>query len=40
MPDNEFKVMVIKVLNRLEIRVKDLGEIFNKEIENIEKNQR
>ena len=31
MPDKEFKVMVIKRLNRLEKRVKDLNETLNKE---------
>ena len=39
MPDKELKVMVIKILTQLEKRVKDLSEIFNKEIENIKKNQ-
>ena len=38
-PDKELKVMVVKILTQLEKRMKDLSEIFNKEIENIKKNQ-
>ena len=39
MPDQEFKVMIIKILTGLEKRVEDLSETFNKETENIKKNQ-
>ena len=39
MPHREFKVMVIKILARLEKRVEDLSETFNKERTNIKKNQ-
>ena len=39
MSDRELKVMVVKILTQLEKRMKDLSEIFNKEIENIKKNQ-
>ena len=37
--DREFKVMVIKILTGLEKRVEGLGEAFNKQTENIKKNQ-
>ena len=39
MPDKEFKVMIIKILTELERRMKELSETFNKEIENIKRNQ-
>ena len=39
MPDQKFKVMIIKILTGLEKRIKDISEIFSKEIENIKKNQ-
>ena len=35
MPDEKFKVMVIKILNGFERRVTETGENFNKETENI-----
>ena len=38
-PDREFKVMVIKALIGLEKRVGDISETFNKEIENIKRDQ-
>ena len=38
MPDKDFKVMVINILNGLEKRVENLKEIFNKEKGNIKKN--
>lgn len=37
--DKEFKVMVIKMLTRLERRVARHSENLNKQIENIKKNQ-
>ena len=37
-PDREFKVMVIKILNGLEKRVQDICENLNKNIETIKKN--
>ena len=40
MPNKEFKAMIIKMLTRLEKRVKELSEAFNQEMENIKKNQR
>ena len=39
MPDTDFKVMVIKILTGLEKRLENLSDTFNKEIENIKKNQ-
>ena len=38
-PDKEFKAIVIKMLIRVERRVDELSENFNKEIENTKKNQ-
>lgn len=38
-PDREFKVKVLKLSIGLEKRVEDLSKTFNKEIENIQKNQ-
>lgn len=38
--NNEFTVVVIKILTRLEKRVENLTETFNKETENINKKQR
>ena len=35
MPDREFKVMIIKILARLEKRVEDITKTLNKEIEPI-----
>ena len=40
MPVRKFKVMVIKILTGLEERRENLSETFNKERENIKKNQR
>ena len=39
MPNKEFKVMVINILNGLHKRAQDLTETLNKEIENILKHQ-
>ena len=39
MPNREFKVMVLKMLTRLDKRMQHTSETFNKEIENIKKNQ-
>ena len=39
MPDKEFKVMIIKIFTGLEKRMEDFSETFNKEVENIKKNQ-
>ena len=38
-PDEEFKILVIKVLTKLRRRRDELGENVNKKIENIKKNQ-
>ena len=35
MPDTEFKVMFIKILTRLQKKVKDICEAFDKEIKKI-----
>ena len=40
LPDKEFKIMVIKILTRLETRADELSENFKKEIESIKKNQK
>ena len=37
LPDNEFKVMIIKMLTKFR-RMNEHGEDFNKELENIKKN--
>lgn len=37
--DEEFKVMVIKMLTGLESRIDKLSENFNKQMENIKENQ-
>ena len=40
MPEIEFKVMIIQIITGLETKgVKDLSEIFNKQIEKIKKDQ-
>lgn len=39
MPHEEFKVMVIKLLNGLQGIVAEISESFNKEIENIKNSQ-
>lgn len=39
MLDKDFKVVNIKMLTGLERRVEEFSEAFNKEIENIKKNQ-
>ena len=39
MPEKEFKVMIIKILTRLEKRVEELSEIFKKGTENTKRNQ-
>ena len=39
LPDKEFKVMIIKMLNELRRRMDEHSEKFNKELENIKKNQ-
>ena len=39
MPDREFKVKIIKILNGLFSTVEDISEILNKEMENIKKEQ-
>lgn len=38
-PNKEFKLMAIKILNKLERRMGEHSEIFNKKIENIRKFQ-
>ena len=39
LPDKEFKVMIIKMLNKLRRRKNEPSEKLNKELENIKKNQ-
>ena len=39
LPDKEFKVMIIKMLNELRRRMDEHSEKFNKQLENINKNQ-
>ena len=39
LPDKEFKEMVIKMLTKLGRRMEEHSENFNKELENIRKNQ-
>ena len=39
LPDKEFKVMIIKMLNELGRRMNEHSDKFNKELENIKKNQ-
>ena len=39
MSDKEFKVIITMIFIRLEKRVEEISEIFNKEMENIKKNQ-
>ena len=39
MSDREFKVLVMKILTRLEKSIEDVKNIFNKGTENIEKKQ-
>ena len=39
LPDKEFKVMVIRMLTELGRRMDEYSENFNKELENIKKNQ-
>lgn len=39
MHDKEFKEIVIWMLNKLESRIEELREHFNKELENVIKNQ-
>lgn len=40
MSDKDFKVMIVKMLTRLERRVEELNENFNKEIENTKKKKK
>ena len=40
LPDKEFKVLIIKMFNELKIRMDKHCKKFNKELENIKKNQR
>ena len=40
LPNKEFKVMIIKMLKDLRRRMNENSEKFNKELENIKKNQR
>lgn len=35
MPDKEYKESVIRILNKLQSRIEELGENFNKEFENL-----
>ena len=39
LPDKEFKVIIIKMLNKLGRRMDEHSEKFNKDLENIKKNQ-
>lgn len=39
MSEKEFKGTIIKMLSKLERRVKQVSETFNKEMENVKKNQ-
>ena len=39
LPNKEFKVMIIKMLNKLRRRMDEHSENFNKDLENIRKNQ-
>lgn len=39
LPDKEFKVIVIKMLNRVDSRIEELRENLKKGLENIIKNQ-
>ena len=39
LPDKEFKVIIIKMLSKLRRRMNEHGGDFNKELENIKKNQ-
>lgn len=39
LPSKEFQVTFINMLNKLGIRMDDHGDKFNKELENIQKNQ-
>lgn len=39
MPDKDFKEMVIRMLKKLENRIEELRENFNKELESIIKSQ-
>ena len=39
LPDKEFKLMIIKMLNELGRRIDKHSEKFNRELENIKKNQ-
>ena len=39
LPSKEFKVMIINMLNKLGTRMDEHSEKFNKELENIQKNQ-
>ena len=39
LPDKEFRVMIIKILKKLERRIDEHSEKFNKESEDIKKNQ-
>ena len=39
LPDKEFKVIIIKMLNKLGRRMNEHSEKFNKDLENIKKNQ-
>ena len=39
LPNKEFKVMIIEMLNQLSRRMDEHWEEFNKELENIKKNQ-
>ena len=39
MSDKLFKVIIVNIFTRLEKRMEELSETFNKEIENIKKNQ-
>lgn len=38
-PNTEFKKTIIRIFNKLESTIEELGEHFNKEIENVTKNQ-
>lgn len=39
LPDKKLKVMIVMMLTGLEVRVEEFSETFNKEIEDIKKNQ-
>lgn len=39
MLDKQFEIMILKIFTGLETRVEELSENFNKELENMRKNQ-